>query len=516
MTSYPSSYPCAGPASWGAAERAQYEGGGAEPTPEEVILALSPFEWWDFSDAGTLTLDTTNITSIASKGSNGTALARNSGAYITTTTGKGVCSGSQNDYRAGAGGDYDFLHSGTGSHVFVVHSKTSSTNLQYFLIDNTLGSSNDPGVRWGPNQITTAKGYQSILGKGASNLSHLTEANTLSTGLPVIAEYTVKTVAGTDDIVMRENGLLMRAATDGGELVATSHTEPMRALVSYTGDIYSVVIFNDRLSDADRKAVCKALRQYHGLDTEVDTYIFLGESVMDGDANSRASLSATYNKAVHHGLTLGYDGGDTGTTLEIRKLNPANAMPQDTTGFGPDLSAMHTIAAAVTDTLLGHLKWTVNGTSAATWTPAVGTNWNNFISYKSTYEAGLAELGLTANYVGAGISLINDGNSEANANAYATNMTTILAAIRSATGKPSLPIVILRSAVEAPGSRNDGLYQFESTVQTTQDALAGGNNTVIDPAVEATAIAWNEATPNGIHIDEAATEETGVAMGGVL
>jgi hypothetical protein len=106
---------------------------------------LNPHDFWDFTDEDALTLQGTAVKAIANKGSSDDAITHSTGNTITFDGTK--CIGHQyaNSYKAGAAGDRNFLHDGTGAEVFIIHKQAAATNEQYFYLSNDVsGSSYQP------------------------------------------------------------------------------------------------------------------------------------------------------------------------------------------------------------------------------------------------------------------------------------------------------------------------------------------------------------------------------------
>jgi len=496
---------------------------------EQIISDYNPFDFVDASNSQNYTLSTTNITEIANLGSSGQPLTHESGAYMTEGEGGALCSGSQNNYQIGVAGDRNFLHDGTGCEWFFISKPDSTASSNGFpFYTNISGSSNagaylafepDEDIRW--------------FTRGDGNFMNLDSSTQLGNGLLpldtkcIVSGYNQDTATSTEN----ESAILVNGAEAYGLFVGSGitydtddHSDPLRLCVSTKGIFCGWLAIDRKLTAEERADLTRLLRIYYGLLTEIDTYVFIGDSIMNGGAVNIANLDAAYaNKVVPRSYIWGTRLGDTDTETTLRPLAPKNAQVAISNnptvwGFGAELTALWGIGAADTDNEFLVLKQAKAGDVTSTkWLPEgdASNSWDDLVANKALFEAYLASIGVVPRYKAITTNLgTNDADTELRSGEYEDAMTDLITNARTLFSYPTMPVYMIKTQVEDPDSRNDAEFQYQDVVTTAQAAIvASDSNTIlIDPNVVDASLSWRESTPNGIHYDEDAAEFVGLAV----
>lgn len=504
-------------------------GGGASALAQ--ALAVGWHSFWDASNPAHYTTSGSDIESFTNLGSSDIALSRNSGVAMTVGDGHAVCNGSQNDYRAGAVGDYNPLHDGTGCEWFFIFEQDGTdTGLSFPWVTNVLSSA-QPGAYLRFDNPSTEADIHYIT-RGASTAFNASIGSALGNkGLPldapaIISGYDNDVASPTTEFQIAINGAEGYGLNSYGFVYDTSdHNDPLRVAVSCQGKFMGFA-YRDSVfaTDAERQAAIKALRTYYKMERGIDVIIAIGDSIMAGSALSRGNLDAAYNSCAPRAFTWAHREGNAATDIKLRLQSPENSPVDLTSGFGPDLTMAFEMAELRSGEYVAILKESQNGDIASTkWLPEGDANnsWDDLVAKKPLFEAALKGVGLTPNYIGALISLgTNDSATEVRSGEYASAMTSLIANLRSTFGVADLPICIMRAAVQEPddvSGRSDSGYQYQDTVQGAQDDLANGQNIfVVDPDGVDAALSWTEGSPDGVHMDHDATELVGVASARII
>lgn len=500
--------------------------GDGSASPLRTLKALKPHDWWDFTDSNSLTLSGTNITSVANNGVSSDALAHVSGAYITHDGSKGVCAGSQNNYVAGTTGERNFLHDGSGGEVFIIHKQAASSNEQFLIVTNDIaGSSHSPGLRLSTFQTGGASYYISRIGITTNHYFGQSDDKTLTTGTPMISDFRVNIDATTtDDIVLSEDGVGLNFQSDAGLLVTNDHSGPLKALVAYTGDVYGILTFDRILSDAERARVHKALRSYYGLERQANITMLIGASNAAG-LGLASALSTAYQGIIASSYIYAHRDGNASNPIAWYPHEQANGhVDVSNVNAGLDLSLMSTLVG--TSSAKEFLVKATDGGSDlyALWNPddqpSFATAWDTFAARLAAAASALRAIGFIPTYRGCIIGLgENDAGASFRADDYEDNQTKLNARVRGLT-RPDLPIVLVNCSTELPtdvSGRGDGLMGLQATVRAAQAAVAlAETHTVTYQPITTGTLAWNEATPNGVHFDMASLEQMGVEIAALI
>lgn len=486
------------------------------------INLFNPFDWWDFTDEDSLTLTGSLVDAIANKGRSGDPIIHNSGNQISFDGTKGVGHQYANNYTAGATGDRNFLHDGSGCEIFVIHKQEQATNEQYFVLSNDIsGSSYVPGLRFSSTQNGGLASYTSRIGYTDNHLFSQSPDKTLTLDSPVISH--LKVAIGTSgDIEIREDGMLVfRVAYDVDSVfVSDDHNAAMRTFVSYTGDIYGMVIYDRELDAATRNAVFRNLRKYYGLPSVADINLLIGASNAVG-IGSGSDIESPYDGVAPESYIFAHEDGDNAKPIEWWAYEQANShVDQSSSSGGLDLSLMHRLAET-NDAKQFLIKAAIGGNEIYTdWNPNADTGLQDGLNLLKAYlEPAIASLtawGFTPRYRSCIIGLgENDASSETKADAYASIQPYLHAALRELT-VADLLILLVACSTEEPddtSGRNDGFMQYQATIRTAQSQIASleANTQLYQPITTGT-LAWNEDTPNGIHYDMPTLLQMGIEL----
>jgi hypothetical protein len=500
--------------------------GGLPTSPAAIIAGLSPHDWWDFTDSASVTLSGSNITSVANKGADSDAFAHAGGVYMTHDGSKAVCNGFQNNYAAGAAGDRDFLHNGDGGEVFVIHQQSSASNEQFLIVTNDIaGSSIAAGVRFSSYQIGGVQQYISRVGYGSNHLFNQSDDGVLTLGLPLISSFKCEEGAGsTNDIVVCEDGIPLIQQTDAGVLSATNHNGPLKALVSYLGDAYGILVFDRVLSASDRAKLYTALRAHYGLERKANVTCLIGASNADG-LGSGGAISATYQGVQNKAAIYAYKDGNAAAELNWWPYEQANSHVETATSSGGlDLALMYHLVdgSGVREFLV---KAATSGSDLyAAWNPddwpEYATSWYKFRDRITAAANALRAIGFTPYYRGCVVGLgENDASASFRSTTYQANQVKLNALVRGLT-RADLPIVLVKCSTQEPADtsgRSDGNMSLQADVRSAQEAVATAESaTVTYQPITTGTLAWSEATPNGIHFDMASLEQMGQEIAALL
>lgn len=484
---------------------------------------LNPHDFWDFTDEDALTLQGTAVKAIANKGSSDDAITHSTGNTITFDGTK--CIGHQyaNSYKAGAAGDRNFLHDGSGAEVFIIHKQAAATNEQYFYLSNDVsGSSYVPGARLSSMQNSGLALYTSRIGYSSNHLFSQSADNSLTLDAPVIAHLKLEGDVTAGNVELREDGaLLYRVPYNVSSVfVENDHNAPLQTFLAYTGDIYGMLIYDRVLTDQERSYIFRTLRHYYALPLVADVMLLIGASNALG-IGSGSLIDPTYQNAAPRGYIYAYDDGDTAKPLTWWAYEQANShVDHATSSGGLDLSLMHRLAA--TNTAKQFLiKATMGGNDLyGDWNPDADISVQDGLSLLKTYLepaiAALADWGFTPSYRVCIIGLgENDASSETKAAAYATIQARLNVVLRELTSE-ALPIMLIACSTEEPddtSGRSDGNMAQQATIRTAQAQVASteSQTSLYQPITTGTLV-WNEATPNGIHYDMPSLQQMGIEL----
>jgi site-specific DNA recombinase len=448
---------------------------------------LNPHDFWDFTDEDTLTLQGAAVKAIANKGSSNDAITHSTGNTITFDGTK--CIGHQyaNSYKAGAAGDRNFLHDGSGAEVFIIHKQAAATNEQYFYLSNDVsGSSYVPGARLSSMQNSGLALYTSRIGYNSNHLFSQSPDNSLTLDMPVIAHLKLNGGVTVGNVELREDGaLLYRVPYNVSSVfVETDHNAPLQTFLAYTGDIYGMVMYDRILTDQERNYILRTLRKYYELPSVADVSLLIGASNALG-IGSGSLIDPTYQNAAPRGYLYTHDDGDTNKPLTWWMYEQANShIDHASSSGGLDLSLMHRLAA-IRNNKQFLVKATIGGNDLySDWNPdaaeGVKDGLNRLQSYLTPAISALEDWGFTLTYRACIIGLgENDASSETKAAAYAAIQARLNEVLRELTSA-SLPIMLVACSTEQPddtSGRSDGNMQEQATIRTAQAQVAKRQHT---------------------------------------
>lgn len=235
---------------------------------------------------------------------------------------------------------------------------------------------------------------------------------------------------------------------------------------------------------------------------------FMGQSNARGVADI-ANASAANVGAIED-VVINVSGGD---PESIYLFTPTYGF-NDTDKFGWTTPLARLLAANEGERI-AIFKYAIGGTALAPsrdeWYKG-GDTWNDMVTARRNFLNELAIRGFTVQP--QGITWYQgeaDSQTEAFANAYGANFTQFIADIRAEVGVPDYKVVAVPPSVENPASRNDGDFQYQSTVVAAINAVATADSNVSVVAVP-TPIVYVEATPDGVHNNAATNEALGAAL----
>lgn len=484
---------------------------------------LNPHDFWDFTDEDVLTLEGSAVKSIANKGRSNDAITHSTGNTITFDGSK--CIGHQyaNSYKAGAAGDRNFLHDGSGAEVFIIHKQAAAANEQYFYLSNDVsGSSYVPGARLSSMQNSDLALYTSRIGYNSNHLFSQSADNSLTLDSPVIAHLKIDGGLTVGNVELREDGALLYSVpyNVSSVFVETDHNAPLQTFLAYTGDIYGMLMYDRVLTDQERSYIFRTLRQYYSLPSLADVMLLIGASNALG-IGSGSLIDPTYQNAASRGYIYAYDDGDTAKPLAWWAYEQANShVDHATSSGGLDLSLMHRLAATNTNKQF-LVKATIGGNDLySDWNPdadpAAQDGLNQLKAYLQPAIEALTAWGFTPAYRACIVGLgENDASSSTKAAAYAAIQARLNEALRELTSE-SMPIMLIACSTEQPddtSGRSDGNMALQATIRTAQaQVVSAESQTSLYQPITTGALAWNEATPNGIHYDMPTLQQMGIEL----
>lgn len=497
---------------------------------EAVILASSPFDWIDASDSAVKNLSGNDIISIDNKGSSSDALTRIANSYMQNVEGGATVISTVNNYQLGAAGSRNFMHDGTGFEWFFIFTPDSTASGNGFMWYTNISGSANPGAY---ARLDTDEDVHWVARGASSNLDvdmadatgGLDKAGAVPTNIKsIIHGYNENIAAPATEFFLGVNGAETYALNSYGfNYNSSNHADPLRLCVSMKGTFHGFVSFDYKMTDEQRAEMIAALRVYYGMDSYIDTYVCIGDSLMNGGALNTAGLDPLYDKVNPRSYIWGTRFGDTDTALTLRPVIPKNSQVEISAnptlwGFGPDLTLTYKLEQEYTNQYFAILKQAVAGDVTSTkWLPEGDANnsWDKLLVKKTNFDAYLISIGLTPRYKGIVVCLgTNDSDSSIRSGEFEEAAIDLITNLRSLFGS-GIPIYWITPDVEDPASRNDGKFQYQDTVTGSLDTItaATDNFEQVVPSVVDVALSWREGTPNGIHFDMDACELIGIEIG---
>jgi hypothetical protein len=291
-------------------------------------------------------------------------------------------------------------------------------------------------------------------------------------------------------------------------------------LIGYTGDIYGLLIYDRELSEAERHAVFRNLRAYYALPAIADISLLIGASNAVG-IGSGSGIVAPYDGVAPQSYIFAHEDGNSSKPIDWRAYAQANShVDHPSSSGGLDLSLMHRLADTNTQkqflikAAMGgndlYNDWNPNGD------PAFQDGLNLLTSYLTPAISKLVELGFVPRYRSCIIGLgENDASSAAKALTYQSIQAALNAELRSLTASDLLILLVACSTQEPDDTagRNDGLMQEQASIRSAQANIAAleARTELYQPITVGT-LAWNEASPNGIHYDMPTLLQMGIEL----
>lgn len=466
------------------------------------------------------------ITRFIDRSGNGLDLVYNSGQYITADGIAGVCNGSQNDYRIGSVGDFNCLHDGSGCtvlHIFEGDSTSSGTDFLY--LSNIGGGIGAQGRVTYPSALSDAPGFYNYLVQATSSFNAQSGANAATKATGTI--YGVRFGQGAgQDIRMYEDGLMLQSYDDSGfSWSQADHNDPLRVNVGNTGKFLGFIVFPYVLSDADFDRVHGFCRQYFRLNTVAKVVEILGDSTVEGIVSS-SGLSSEYTGKIERSYIYGYKNGNTALDLGFNQVELAN-MHVDTvwTAVGFDLPMMYRITnqtsgkwfllkAALSGSDL-YAKWNKTGF------PELAAGWDEYEARFYDFVAKLRAIGFTKldfGLVVIGLG-INDSGATFRADSFATNLVNLIDDIRHLHNHSTLPVLVIDSnaeGYETPDATHTTVA-YQGTVLAAQaSVVASDSGAASYRALSTGSPAYSEASPLGIHLDQASLVQEGTDIANLI
>lgn len=492
------------------------------------LALFDPFDWWDFTDKNSLTLTGGLVDEVANKGTNNDPIIHNSGNQISFDGTKGIGHQYANNYSVGEAGARNFLHDGSGCEIFVIHKQALATNEQYFITSNNIaGSSYAPGLRFSSTQNGGLATYTSRVGYDGNHFFSQSVDNTLSIGTPIISHISIYNDDSINSSVeIREDGLLLYYVPYivNDLFNQADHDDGLRVFLSYTGDIYGMLIYNRRLDSASRNQVFANLRRYYGLPSMADVSLLLGSSNIDG-VGSSSFIPETYQAIVPRSYIYAYEDGEQSKNLDWWPYEQDHShVTHASTSGSLDLSLMHRLSEsnAAKQFLI---KVGIGGAEMySDFNPDADIGDQDGLNALMEYlDAGierLQALGFTIHYRGCIIGLgENDTSNETKALAYEAIQSALNAALRQMT-VADLPIIITGCSTEGLddiSGRSDGNMAHQPFIRTAQQNVADAEeHSYFYQPIASGILAWNEVSPNGVHYDMPSMIKMGIELADML